>query len=786
MTWSQGILQSSPTLYSLADPRTLKGPWSDVPGAISPYITQAVGASTFYRLRCPCLTCSNCLVLSCPTNITVTTCGDCTNVPFASYVGVTDNCCTNWSLTFNYPTNFCFPVNTTNTVEVTATDTCGDIATNVFQVIVLPCGNTPTNCLSLTCPGNIYVGTCSNTPAMVNGSASISGCTNYVSLIYTAVPPGGYSDSLSTIPFPVGSNKVTVYALQGGTNTLATCSFLVIVTNLNCTGSGAVVQWTFGVSQPEATVGAGVTLSNIAPELGSGSALAYHQGATTYSSPVGNGSDHSLGANNWAVGDYFEFACPTINAGGIGVAWDQVSSATGPGLFQLQYSTDGVSFYSFGPAYAVAANGSLSGPVSHWSSSTNNSTMRYEQDLSSISGLANAAQVWFRLVDFSSNNPSGGPVGPYGASRVGNFTVYGGSLAGTGGIPEVAWADPAPITYGTPLGAAQLNAMASVPGTFAYSPPVGTVLSVGSNLLSGIFKPTSGGYGTTDIVNQLVLPRTLTLSADNATWMVGETNPVFTGTVLGALNSDNVSVTWTSTATPSSPPGEYPITPVVTANPGALGNYGIVVTNPGTTTVCTCSGTTILWWTFEVSRPSGSEAAGVPITGILPEYGSGMASAWHQGATVYSHPSGNGSTNSFSATNWSMGDYFQFACYNVSLCFNWSVAWDQVSSPTGPGQFQLQYSFDGMNFITIGQPQPYPVYKNGQLSGPSPAWNYTTYNPRTHYIQNLSSISGHPGVATVWFRLMDFSEKSASGHKVGPSGASRVDNFTLRGTVVNP
>ena len=43
-----------------------------------------------------------------------------------------------------------------------------------------------------------------------------------------------------------------------------------------------------------------------------------------------------------------------------------------------------------------------------------------------IPGLDNAAQVWFRLVDVSTNNPRGGSVGPYGTSRVGNFTVYGG------------------------------------------------------------------------------------------------------------------------------------------------------------------------------------------------------------------------------------------------------------------------------------------------------------------------------------------------------------------------
>src|SRR5262249_47464912 len=42
--------------------------------------------------------------------------------------------------------------------------------------------------------------------------------------------------------------------------------------------------------------------------------------------------------------------------------------------------------------------------------------------------------------------------------------------------PLVTWPNPAAITYGTPLSAAQLNAFASVPGTFRYSAAAGTVL----------------------------------------------------------------------------------------------------------------------------------------------------------------------------------------------------------------------------------------------------------------------------------------------------------------------
>src|SRR5206468_3635644 len=57
--------------------------------------------------------------------------------------------------------------------------------------------------------------------------------------------------------------------------------------------------------------------------------------------------------------------------------------------------------------------------------------------------------------------------------------------------PTITWPNLADIPYGTPLGTAQLDATASVPGTFAYDPPAGTVLHAGQGLtLSVTFTPT--------------------------------------------------------------------------------------------------------------------------------------------------------------------------------------------------------------------------------------------------------------------------------------------------------
>lgn len=72
-------------------------------------------------------------------------------------------------------------------------------------------------------------------------------------------------------------------------------------------------------------------------------------------------------------------------------------------------------------------------------------------------------------------------------------------------IPVVTWATPAPIAAGTALSGAQLDATANVPGTFVYTPGLGTVLSAGNQSLKVNFTPTdttdySGGSAQVTLV----------------------------------------------------------------------------------------------------------------------------------------------------------------------------------------------------------------------------------------------------------------------------------------------
>jgi hypothetical protein len=73
------------------------------------------------------------------------------------------------------------------------------------------------------------------------------------------------------------------------------------------------------------------------------------------------------------------------------------------------------------------------------------------------------------------------------------------SKSGTAGVtlvvakttPTITWTTPAAITYGTALSPTQLDATASVPGTFIYTPAAGAVLTAGSQTLSVAFTPTN-------------------------------------------------------------------------------------------------------------------------------------------------------------------------------------------------------------------------------------------------------------------------------------------------------
>ena len=135
--------------------------------------------------------------------------------------------------------------------------------------------------------------------------------------------------------------------------------------------------------------------------------------------------------------------------------------------------------------------------------------------------------------------PSSGPANDIvGIAPVGIYTDYSPSApALSQAIPVITWPDPSAITYGTALGSAQLDATASVAGTFSYSLPAGTVLGAGANqVLTASFTPAdSTDYASTSATATI----TVALAFPVITWP--KPSAITYGTALGAAQLDAIA-----------------------------------------------------------------------------------------------------------------------------------------------------------------------------------------------------------------------------------------------------
>ncbi|WP_158277573.1 MBG domain-containing protein [Opitutus sp. ER46] len=152
--------------------------------------------------------------------------------------------------------------------------------------------------------------------------------------------------------------------------------------------------------------------------------------------------------------------------------------------------------------------------------------------------------------------------------------------------PPIAWT-PATLNYGTPLGAAQLNASAGITGTYAYTPAAGTQLGVGTHTLSVTFTPTDSDtyLPATTTATLTVAKAPLTVTAANASRAYGQANPALTVSYSGFVLGQTVAAlttapTASTAATAASAVGTYPIVPAG----GVAANYSFIYTS-GTLTV---------------------------------------------------------------------------------------------------------------------------------------------------------------------------------------------------------
>ena len=179
-------------------------------------------------------------------------------------------------------------------------------------------------------------------------------------------------------------------------------------------------------------------------------------------------------------------------------------------------------------------------------------------------------------------------------------------------------------------------------------------------------------------------------------------------------------------------------------------------------------------WTFETTTPADLLNASL-YPGFNADTGAGTASGFHaSSATNWTTPTGNGSANSFSSANWSLGDFYQFQVSAAGFQ-NIFLSWSQTSSGTGPANFKLAYSGDGVAFTDFG-----PAYTVLANTGAN-AWSAGTAVLGATFSRDLSTIGTLNDDASIFFRLIDTSAISAGGGTVSAAGANRIDDFSVSG-----
>ena len=273
------------------------------------------------------------------------------------------------------------------------------------------------------------------------------------------------------------------------------------------------------------------------------------------------------------------FSSISVSASSPSCSW----TATGPGWISLSPSSGMGSGTVSVSAGANTSAQPLTGTISvagqnisatqppQATVSLTNLTATYDGTPKSVAVTITPPGLSYSVAYTHNGNPVIAPTnaGSYGVSVTITAAGYPGSATGTLTImqatPPVNWANPVAMTYGTALGATQLNATASIPGTFTYSPASGTVLAVGQQSLAVTFTPT-------DATDYTTVTKTVQITVNQATATVALSNLTTT------YNGSAKAVTVTTIPAGLRYSATYTLNGKPVTAPTHAGSYGVSVT----------------------------------------------------------------------------------------------------------------------------------------------------------------------------------------------------------------
>jgi len=201
-------------------------------------------------------------------------------------------------------------------------------------------------------------------------------------------------------------------------------------------------------------------------------------------------------------------------------------------------------------------------------------------------------------------------------SNNGTLTVAAAVLNVSGANATRAYGSANPAFTGTITGLKNADAI-----TATFAAAADATSAVGTYAIVPTLVDPAGKLANYSVVSKngtlTVTPVALTVTVNNATRLFGDPNPPFSGTITGLLNGDVITATYSTTATPTSAVGSYPITATLVDPAAKLGNYTVVSKNgtlninskPASVAVLPATGTgSTQLFQFQYSDPAGATA----------------------------------------------------------------------------------------------------------------------------------------------------------------------------------
>src|SRR5713101_5440803 len=163
-------------------------------------------------------------------------------------------------------------------------------------------------------------------------------------------------------------------------------------------------------------------------------------------------------------------------------------------------------------------------------------------------------------------------------SNNGTLTIKPAPLSVVVDAKTKVYGDSNPTLTGTLAGVKNGdNITASYSTTATAASPVGLY-----DILATLNDPDNklGNYSVTNTPAKLsITPASLSVTPADASRVYGDPNPVFTGTITGIKNNDNITANYSTTATLASSVGAYNITATLNDPDSKLGNYTVTPNN---------------------------------------------------------------------------------------------------------------------------------------------------------------------------------------------------------------